>query len=131
LNRFVSVSLSHSLTHSHSSFLYRNASQRFASFAVQSNATFSFLIPLSSVEWGQEIGRGEFGVNYKGKYRGEAVLCNMIQPQVLGNAIEEFLQEAHLMSQIPKHRNVVRFIGVCRGENVSILSGKLHRLVTF
>jgi hypothetical protein len=91
----------------------------------QSEALFSFLVSFSSIKLGNELGKGAFGVVYKATLlNGETIACKMLSPET-SQAMkeEEFMQEARVMSQLPRHPNVIRMVGFCRDEKICILSG--------
>ena len=55
-----------------------------------------------------------FGVVYKGRYKGQIVAIKEINGNIINEKeIECFLQEAELMRTLPKHPNIVNFIGIC------------------
>jgi len=96
---------------------------------LQSKELVPFLITWSEVEKEKEIGRGSFGVVYKGKYKSDLVAMKMLDESLQTEATE-FISEAKVMSTIPTHANVVRLIGFC-AKPPAILSefvngGSLH-----
>jgi Protein tyrosine and serine/threonine kinase len=58
------------------------------------------------------IGRGEYGIVYKGTFRGEEVAVKHMLKSADDGQMAEFLAEADLMEKIPDHENVLRFIGL-------------------
>jgi hypothetical protein len=78
----------------------------------QHRAYSHWAIPFSELDLGKSIGRGSFGVVYKGKWRGVTVAikeCAITDPGTL----KEFLAEAELMLQMRPNPNVVQVLGVC------------------
>jgi len=69
----------------------------------------AFEIEFSDLTFGDEIGRGAYGVVFKGKWRGGNVALKIIQ----NVNRDEVAMEASLMKQIRPHSNVVQFLGVC------------------
>lgn len=56
------------------------------------------------------LGSGQFGEVYQGTLKGEPVAIKTLKDSS-GAAIDEFLAEAHVMTEM-KHPNIVQFIGV-------------------
>jgi tRNA A-37 threonylcarbamoyl transferase component Bud32 len=73
---------------------------------------------------GKELGRGEYGVVYKGRYRGRDVAIKHMAGQYGEEQLSEFLAEADLMRKIKAHPNVVEFVGL-----VSVADAKSPALV--
>jgi Protein tyrosine and serine/threonine kinase len=65
-----------------------------------------------SVDQSEPLGRGEYGVVYKGVYAGQEVAVKHMLKSCDDDAMREFLAEAELMERISDHRNVLRFIGL-------------------
>eukprot|EP01114_Cavostelium_apophysatum_P022167 TRINITY_DN792_c0_g1_i1.p1 TRINITY_DN792_c0_g1~~TRINITY_DN792_c0_g1_i1.p1 ORF type:complete len:2277 (+),score=541.08 TRINITY_DN792_c0_g1_i1:192-7022(+) len=59
----------------------------------------------------KEVGRGNFGQVFKGKWRGGDVAVKKIQTQLSEKELSEFQGEAQLMSTLRPHTNVVQFLG--------------------
>ncbi|KAK6110868.1 Protein tyrosine kinase family protein [Brugia pahangi] len=80
-------------------------------------------IPLKDLEFGDEIGKGNFGVVYRALYRSADgqlvnVACKTIDSQSNGviMGISEFLQEGLIMANFD-HPNVARLIGISSTNN--------------
>ena len=74
-------------------------------------------VPISEVDIENEVGKGTFGVVYKGAFRGAAVAVKMIRAFGMVSAdIENFKREAYLMSRL-RHPNIVLIMGIAmKGE---------------
>lgn len=74
-------------------------------------------IKFSELVLGPELGRGAFGVVYRGKWRLQDVAVKQIlsagNPTLSEKQLEEFRAEAALMMGMRPHRNVVQLLGVC------------------
>lgn len=57
----------------------------------------SSIIELNQIEFGQEIGTGEFGAVYKGKYKNSDVAIKTIKDPT---TIKEFFKEAAVMALV-------------------------------
>jgi hypothetical protein len=66
-------------------------------------------IPLNELDIGKEIGNGNYGRVCIGKWKKSPVALKFCQNK---GKMEEFMREAHLMSSVPPHPNVVRMYGV-------------------
>jgi serine/threonine protein kinase len=58
------------------------------------------------------IGKGEYGVVYQGVYNGRDVAIKNMLKECDAAAMQEFLDEATIMANIPPHANVLQFIGL-------------------
>ena len=73
----------------------------------------SFSIPYASIILGEELGRGGFGIVYKGKWRHGTVAIKQLQISHLTQATNEsFSQEAVVMAQL-RFPQIVQLYGVC------------------
>lgn len=74
-------------------------------------------IPFDDITMAKELGRGAFGVVYKGKWRLQDCAVKVIPKDKMGpKQLEEFTEECALMSGIRPHRNLVTFLGVSMDE---------------
>jgi hypothetical protein len=75
-----------------------------------SSPSRSFLssIPFAELTLKEEVGRGSFGVVFKGEHRGETVAIKF--PKLM--KYDEFITEASLMARVRDHPNVVDVRGV-------------------
>jgi hypothetical protein len=73
-------------------------------------------IPFQEVALGPELGRGAYGVVFRGKWRLQDVAVKQVlnhgQP-LSEKQLREFRDEAALMMNMRPHRNVVQLLGVC------------------
>jgi len=54
-----------------------------------------------------------FGIVYKGKYNGEDIAIKEINSEIIDEKqLNDFIKEAELMKKLPKHPNIVKFIGI-------------------
>lgn len=74
----------------------------------------SYQIDYTTLNLGKELGKGSFGVVYKGNYQfGGIVAIKQLYPNNLGQeSDEEFNREALMMSQL-HHPNIIHFYGYC------------------
>jgi predicted Ser/Thr protein kinase len=82
------------------------------SFARSSDFSASTIIERSALQLRGEIGRGGYGVVYKGDLRGLLVAVKCIGEGLSAKDRQDFEQEAKLLQSLPPHENVVRLIGV-------------------
>jgi len=62
----------------------------------------------------KELGRGAFGIVYRGKWRFQDVAVKLLLNQKMSEKeIEDFRKEIELMMNLRPHRNVVPLMGVC------------------
>jgi len=72
-------------------------------------------VEISELEIEREVGRGAFGVVYKGKWRGKKVAVKKILNLDFNQQqIEDFAKEIKLMQNLRPHQNVVGLLGVVR-----------------
>lgn len=81
-------------------------------FARSSDFSASTIIERSALQLRGEIGRGGYGVVYKGDLRGMLVAVKCIGEGLSAKDRQDFEQEAKLLQSLPPHENVVRLIGV-------------------
>jgi len=70
-------------------------------------------IPYSEITFEYELGRGSYGVVYKGSWRNQQVAVKKVIGELSDAQLEAFSAEADLLSNLRPHRNVVLFLGVC------------------
>lgn len=73
----------------------------------------SSIIEKSLISFGKEIGTGEFGAVYKGKYRDTDIAIKVIKDQT---TIKEFFKEAAVMSTL-NHPNLLKLFGIVFSDN--------------
>eukprot|EP00013_Stygamoeba_regulata_P009800 CAMPEP_0177666264 /NCGR_PEP_ID=MMETSP0447-20121125/21490_1 /TAXON_ID=0 /ORGANISM="Stygamoeba regulata, Strain BSH-02190019" /LENGTH=468 /DNA_ID=CAMNT_0019172403 /DNA_START=12 /DNA_END=1419 /DNA_ORIENTATION=+ len=93
-------------------------------------------IKFSELQLDVELGRGAFGVVYKGKWRLQDVAVKKLLDSLTDKELEEFKLEAALMMGLRPHRNVVQMLGICAdpGQPLAIVTafydaGSLHSLL--
>jgi serine/threonine protein kinase len=76
-----------------------------------------WLINESLLEFGAHLGNGAFGTVSQGNMGGAPVAIKKFHVDLKGpkhdQLVNDFLSEAHTMSRLPPHPNVVQFIGAC------------------
>lgn len=76
-----------------------------------------WLINESLLEFGAHLGNGAFGTVSQGNMGGAPVAIKKFHIDLKGSKhdqlVDDFLSEAHTMSRLPPHPNVVQFIGAC------------------
>ncbi|KAL6040051.1 non-membrane spanning protein tyrosine kinase [Balamuthia mandrillaris] len=70
---------------------------------------FKWEIPFVELEFEEQIGRGAFGVVWRGKWRATPVAIKMDSPALK----EAFKAEMDIMKNLRPHSNVVQLFGVC------------------
>jgi len=71
-------------------------------------------VDFKEIVLGEEIGRGAFGVVYKGEWRGSVVaIKKMLMDNLLNKDPANFKAEASLMKSLRPHSNVVMLLGLC------------------
>jgi len=73
-------------------------------------------IPYSEISLEEEIGRGAFGVVYKGTWQGVhvAVKQSLLDANLISDLrIQDFFAEAELMKKLRAHPNVTQLLGTC------------------
>jgi predicted Ser/Thr protein kinase len=69
-------------------------------------------IPYSEIKLEYELGRGGFGIVYKGTWRNASVACKKILGDLQPKQLKEFFAEAELMSSLRPHENVIQLLGI-------------------
>jgi len=71
----------------------------------------------------KEIGRGAFGVVYKGKWRSATVNCavKVLFGDLDAQSLEDFRQEGLVHKKLRPHSNVVQFFGICIQDKKSMI----------
>eukprot|EP01118_Nematostelium_gracile_P005329 TRINITY_DN1677_c0_g1_i1.p1 TRINITY_DN1677_c0_g1~~TRINITY_DN1677_c0_g1_i1.p1 ORF type:complete len:586 (+),score=131.95 TRINITY_DN1677_c0_g1_i1:44-1801(+) len=72
----------------------------------------SQIINYSDLHVENELGRGDFGIVFKGKWRGGVVAVKQISGNFKAQEIENFKGEALVMTKLRPHSNVVQFLGI-------------------
>ncbi|KAL6068492.1 Tyrosine-protein kinase abl1 [Balamuthia mandrillaris] len=76
---------------------------------------FNWNIQFSELTFGEEIGRGGFGVVRKGKWRGTAVAIKQILAKH-NDELEQMRSEMEIMKNLRPHGNVLLLLGVCEDD---------------
>ncbi|KAL6078326.1 Vascular endothelial growth factor receptor 3 [Balamuthia mandrillaris] len=76
---------------------------------------FSWNIQFSELTFGEEIGRGGFGVVMKGKWRGTPVAIKQILAKH-NDELEQMRSEMEIMQNLRPHGNVLLLLGVCEDD---------------
>lgn len=80
---------------------------------LSSSAVIDWLIPFEDLTLSKELGRGAFGVVYKGKWRLQDCAIKVVPNEKMGpKEMEEFKGECALMASIRPHHNLITFLGV-------------------
>ncbi|XP_020487555.2 megakaryocyte-associated tyrosine-protein kinase isoform X1 [Labrus bergylta] len=77
-----------------------------------------WLLDISNLTLGQNIGEGEFGAVHEGEYMGQRVAVKTIKCDVTAQA---FLQETTVMTKL-QHKNLVRLLGVILHKGLHIVT---------
>ncbi|KAL6079713.1 Mitogen-activated protein kinase kinase kinase 7 [Balamuthia mandrillaris] len=73
-------------------------------------------IPFDEMEFEKEIGKGAFGVVWKGSWRDSEVAIKQLLRLQSKSDVEAFQAEVELMKRLRPHANVVLLMGVCMEE---------------
>ncbi|CAM6067563.1 unnamed protein product [Sphagnum tenellum] len=60
----------------------------------------------------EKLGEDQFGIVYKGKLREQDVAVKKVLETTTHN-LEEFINEVALITNVSKHKNLVKFLGCC------------------
>lgn len=76
-----------------------------------------------------KIGEGAYGVVFRGKWRQVEIACKQLNRIKLEpKALLDFRREAHVMTRLGNHPNVVQFIGaVTEGDHLSLVTEFMER----
>ncbi|XP_008300402.1 megakaryocyte-associated tyrosine-protein kinase [Stegastes partitus] len=77
-----------------------------------------WLLDITNLTLGENIGEGEFGAVYEGEYMGQKVAVKTIKCDVTAQA---FLQETTVMTKL-QHKNLVRLLGVILHKGLHIVT---------
>ncbi|TKS74604.1 Megakaryocyte-associated tyrosine-protein kinase [Collichthys lucidus] len=77
-----------------------------------------WLLDITKLKLGENIGEGEFGAVYEGEYMGQRVAVKTIKCDVTAQA---FLQETTVMTKL-QHKNLVRLLGVILHKGLHIVT---------
>ncbi|XP_056267117.1 megakaryocyte-associated tyrosine-protein kinase isoform X4 [Pseudoliparis swirei] len=77
-----------------------------------------WLLDITKLKLGENIGEGEFGAVYEGDYMGQRVAVKTIKCDVTAQA---FLQETTVMTKL-QHKNLVRLLGVILHKGLHIVT---------
>ncbi|XP_069555168.1 megakaryocyte-associated tyrosine-protein kinase [Brachyistius frenatus] len=77
-----------------------------------------WLLDITKLKLGENIGEGEFGAVYEGEYMGQRVAVKTIKCDVTAQA---FLQETTVMTKL-QHKNLVRLLGVILDKGLHIVT---------
>ncbi|XP_067453071.1 megakaryocyte-associated tyrosine-protein kinase isoform X2 [Thunnus thynnus] len=77
-----------------------------------------WLLDITKLKLGENIGEGEFGAVYEGDYMGQRVAVKIIKCDVTAQA---FLQETTVMTKL-QHKNLVRLFGVILHKGLHIVT---------
>ncbi|XP_032381153.1 megakaryocyte-associated tyrosine-protein kinase isoform X1 [Etheostoma spectabile] len=77
-----------------------------------------WLLDITKLKLGENIGNGEFGAVYEGDYMGQRVAVKTIKCDVTAQA---FLQETTVMTKL-QHKNLVRLLGVILHKGLHIVT---------
>uniref|UniRef100_A0A7N8WMP7 Tyrosine-protein kinase n=1 Tax=Mastacembelus armatus TaxID=205130 RepID=A0A7N8WMP7_9TELE len=88
-----------------------------------------WLLDITKLTLGKNIGEGEFGAVYEGEYMGQRVAVKTIKCDVTAQA---FLQETTVMTKL-QHKNLVRLLGVILHKGLHIVTELMSKgnLVNF
>eukprot|EP01119_Soliformovum_irregulare_P014085 TRINITY_DN3814_c0_g1_i5.p1 TRINITY_DN3814_c0_g1~~TRINITY_DN3814_c0_g1_i5.p1 ORF type:complete len:444 (-),score=96.22 TRINITY_DN3814_c0_g1_i5:82-1413(-) len=102
---------------------------------LQANLMTHWEINFEELTLTQELGRGAFGIVYRGKWRYQDVAVKLLLNQnMTDKELEEFRAESQLMMNLRPHRNVVPLLGICTTQRLCIITdyieaGSLERLI--
>uniref|UniRef100_A0A8C6Q7I7 Tyrosine-protein kinase n=3 Tax=Nothobranchius furzeri TaxID=105023 RepID=A0A8C6Q7I7_NOTFU len=77
-----------------------------------------WLLDITKLTLGEQIGEGEFGAVYRGEYMGQKVAVKIIKCDVTA---QSFLQETTVMTKL-QHKNLVRLLGVILHKGLHIIT---------
>jgi len=92
-------------------------------------------IDFAELEFESEIGRGSYGIVFKGRWRGGSVAIKQLLLQAMTpKEIDDFKSEAVVMSALRPHVNVVQFLGITSTPQLCIITeflenGSLYQFI--
>ncbi|KAM4739104.1 megakaryocyte-associated tyrosine-protein kinase [Anableps anableps] len=89
-----------------------------AKSAEQELSKTGWLLDITKLILGENIGEGEFGAVYRGEYMGQMVAVKTIKCDVTAQA---FMQETAVMTKL-QHKNLVRLLGVILHKGLHIVT---------
>ncbi|KAL6079419.1 Tyrosine-protein kinase abl1 [Balamuthia mandrillaris] len=79
---------------------------------------FNWNIEFSELTFGEEIGRGAFGLVRKGEWRGTSVAIKQILAEH-NEELEQMRSEIEIMQNLRPHGNVLLLLGICEDESAN------------
>jgi serine/threonine protein kinase len=76
-----------------------------------------WIISYDDLEFGKQIGRGAFGVVFRGEYGGSDVAIKQCALNIAADSIQEFKNEAVFMLNLKRHPNIVSVLGICQNSD--------------
>jgi len=116
--------------------LDRHSAQSLPSHSARSFSSNSFStspegfeIDYSDLDFDEEIGRGAYGVVFKGRWRGGIVAIKqlLIKGSLTDKELFDFKSEAAVMKRLRPHVNVVQFLGITSSPQLCIVTEFLEQ----
>jgi len=86
-----------------------------------------WVIPSKELKFGAELGRGAYGIVYKGEWRREDVaIKKLIMTELTDKQLDEFKAEVNLMKKLRPHANVVSLRGVIVDDGLCLVTELMH-----
>lgn len=74
----------------------------------------SWVVPYYEISFDKEIGRGSFGIVYKGKWKTETVAVKQIKTNTMSRDDKNALiNEMKILMNLPAHPNIITLVGIC------------------
>jgi len=91
-------------------------------------------IDYRELSFGMELGRGAYGVVFRGEWRGGPVAIKQIFNTFSENDLQAFRSEAGVMANLRPHSNVVQFLGITSNPKLCIVTeflegGSLYNMI--